>query len=249
MTSAIRYEWRRISSIRSTWILVACAIVISMAFAFLLSSAVGSLSSSSAANDVPAFDLSLSSSVGSATTNLVVLVLLGTLAAQAFGQEYRNGTIRLTLTEFPKRTPIFVAKVIVCCAVVIVSFLIATVLAYLILMGNSQLQADSVASFGAYVLRTCIYLIGFCLIVFAITVITRILALGVIIPLVFAAVVETLLGTLLSGFAPWISKVLPFTSGTEFVAGTDIVRNGLVFGAWVAVLTIAGYLVFERRDA
>ena len=117
------------------------------------------------ANDVPAFDLSLSSSVGSATTNLIVLVLLGTLAAQAFGQEYRNGTIRLTLTEFPKRTPIFVAKVIVCCAVVIVSFLIATVLAYLVLMGNSQLQTDSVASFGAYVLRTCIYLIGFCLIV------------------------------------------------------------------------------------
>ena len=116
-------------------------------------------------------------------------------------------------------------------------------------MGNSQLQADSVASFGAYIVRTCIYLIGFCLIVFAITVITRILALGVIIPLVFAAVVETLLGTLLSGFAPWISKVLPFTSGTEFVAGTDMVRNGLVFGAWVAVLTIAGYLVFERRDA
>ena len=41
--------------------------------------------------------------------------------------------------------------------------------------------------------------------------------------------------------------MLPFTSGTEFVAGTDMVRNGLVFGAWVAVLTIAGYLVFERR--
>ncbi|HAM21596.1 MAG TPA: hypothetical protein DCQ04_04850 [Actinobacteria bacterium] len=249
MTSAIRYEWRRISSIRSTWILVGCAIVVSTALAFLLSAAVGSISSSAGNGDVPAFDLSLSASVGSATTNLIVLVLLGTLAAQAFGQEYRNGTIRLTLTEFPKRTPIFIAKVIVCCAVVVVSFLVATVLAYLVLRGNSQLQADSVASFGAYLVRTCIYLIGFCLIVFAITVITRILALGVIIPLAFAAVVETLIGSLLSGYAPWIVDVLPFSSGTAFVAGTDMARNGFVFGVWVAVLTVAGYLVFERRDA
>ena len=51
-----------------------------------------------------------------------------------------------------------------CCAVVIVSFLIATVLAYLVLMGNSQLQADSVASL-VPMSCTCIYLIGFCLIV------------------------------------------------------------------------------------
>ena len=55
------------------------------------------------------------------------------------------------------------------CAVVIVSFLIATVLAYLVLWrGNSPASAD-LRHLCAYVPRTRIYLIGFCLIVFAIT--------------------------------------------------------------------------------
>lgn len=249
MTTALRYEWRRISSIRATWILVGCAIALSTAFALLFSLAIGAATESTNSAQSQALDLSLSGSVASATTNLIVLVLLGTLAAQAFGQEYRHGTIRLTLTEFPKRTPIFVAKVIICCVVILASFLVATVIAWLILRGNANIVDEGIATFGAYILRTCVYLVGFCLIVFAITVLTRILALGVIIPLAFAAVAEPLLGTLLGNYIPWLPDALPFMSGSGFVAGTDMLRNGAVFSAWVAALTVAGYIVFEKRDA
>lgn len=248
MTGALRYEWRRISSIRSTWILLGCAVGLSVVFALLLNAAISSAANSQDA-DIQAIDFSLSGAVGTSTTNLIVLVLLGTLAAQAFGQEYRHGTIRLTLTEFPKRTPVFVAKVVVCCAVVLVAFAIATVLAAAVLRSNPQTVSESTADFFAYFLRSCGYLVGFCLIVFGITVLTRVLALGVIIPLAFAAVAEPLLITLVGNYVSWIGDVLPFASGSNFVAGTDMSRNGLVFAAWVVALTAAGYVAFEKRDA
>lgn len=249
MTSAIRYEWRRISSVRATWILVGIAIALSTALALLFSLAIGTAGEAADANQVPGLDVSLAGSVSSSTTNLIVLILLGTVAAQAFGQEYRHGTIRLTLTEFPRRTSIFAAKVIICCLVILASFLVSTVIAWAILRGNSGIVDEGFASFGAYFLRTCAYLVGFCLIVFAITVLTRILALGVVIPLVFAAVAEPLLATLVGKYISWFPNVLPFASGSEFVAGTDMLRNGAVFGVWVVVLIAAGYVVFEKRDA
>ena len=247
MSGALRYEWRRISSVRATWILVACGIVLSTAFAFLFRAAIGS--AAGADDGAPTLNLTLTENVGASTTNLIVLVLLGTIAAQAFGQEYRHGTIRLTLTEFPKRTPIFVAKVVVCCVVILVAFFISTAIAYAVLAGNSQIINDGLGSFFGYLLRASAYLVGFCLVVFAVTVLTRILALGVIIPFAFAAVAEPLLGTLIGQYVSWVPKALPFTSGADFVNGNDVFRNGLVFGAWVVVLTIAGYIVFERRDA
>ncbi len=249
MTGALRYEWRRISSIRSTWILLGAAIVLSAAIALLSGAAMGSAADSQSA-DAQAFDLSLAGLVGFSTTNEIVLVLLGTVAAQAFGQEYRHGTIRLTLTEFPKRTPVFVAKIVVCCALVLAAFAVATLIAFVILQGNSQVVSDGAVPFLVYFLRTCLYLIGFCLIVFAITALTRVLALGVIIPLAFMVVAEPLLILLVGSYVSWISDVLPFMSGRAFVAGgTDMLRNGAVFGAWVVMLTGAAYALFEKRDA
>ncbi len=249
MTGALRYEWRRISSIRSTWILLGCAIVLSAAFALLFGLGVSSAAESVDNDGLQRLGTPLVDVVSLSTTNLIVLVLLGTLAAQAFGQEYRHGTIRLTLTEFPKRTPVFVAKMVVCCALELAAFAVATLIAFVILQGNSQLVSDGAASFLEYFLRACLYLVGFCLIVFAITVLTRVLALGVIIPLAFAAVAEPLLIVLVGNYVSWISDVLPFTSGLAFVAGTDMLRNGAVFGAWVVVLTGAAYALFEKRDA
>lgn len=249
MIGALRYEWRRISSIRSTWILVGCAIALSVAFAFLFSSLVSSLFTGSDASDMQGLEISLSGNLSASTTNLIVLILLGTLAAQAFGQEYRHGTIRLTLTSFPNRTTVFVAKSLVCCLVILVSFLAANVLAWLVFRGNPYVTDASAADVGGYLVRTGAYILGFCLIIFSITVLTRVLALGVIIPLAVAAVAEPLVAVLLGDRAEWLLKGLPFTAGSEFVSGDAIVRNGAVFGGWVVVLTVAGYIVFARRDA
>ncbi len=38
------------------------------------------------------------------------LVLITTICAQAFGHEYRDGTMRLVLSQFPARSRVFLAK-------------------------------------------------------------------------------------------------------------------------------------------
>ncbi|MFZ1671704.1 MAG: ABC transporter permease subunit [Candidatus Nanopelagicales bacterium] len=253
MVGVLRYEWRRISSIRSTWILLALSIVFSAGLAALVTVGLNAANSVSDSDSTvePAGLLSMGGALSTATTNFVVLVLLGTVAAQAFGQEYRQGTIRLTLTAFPRRMPVFVGKVVVCCLWITAAFVLSLVVSALIFWPQTGIIAhpDSTVSFAAFILRAWLFLMGFCLVVFAVTVLTRILALGVIIPLLLAVVVENLITGLAGSWLPWIGKVLPFTSGNNFVAGEDMVRNGLVYLAWVAVLVAAALVVFERKDA
>jgi len=253
MVGVLRYEWRRISSIRSTWILLALSIVFSAGIAFLVTAGLNAADSASESD--PSIGqlglLSMGDALSTATTNFVVLVLLGTVAAQAFGQEYRQGTIRLTLTAFPRRMPVFIGKVVVCLAWITAAFLLSLVVSALIFWPQTSIIAhpDGMASFAAFMLRAWLFLMGFCLVVFAVTVLTRILALGVIIPLLLAVVVENLITSLAGSWVPWIGKVLPFTSGNGFMAGEDMLRNGLVYLLWVGALVVAALVVFERRDA
>lgn len=253
MVGSLRYEWRRITSIRSTWILLASSIVVAVAFGFLT---VWGLEQVKSTPPDPGsggqFEaISLYTAINQSAANFIVLVILGTLAAQAFGQEYRHGTIRLTLTAFPRRANVFISKVLVCCLFITVGFLIALALVTLILKPHTDIfVADfSTTGFVEFFVRAWLNLMGFCLIVFAITVLTRILALGVIIPLVFALVVESLVVAMAAGPLPWLAKSLPFTAGSNFVDGVDTTRNGLVFLAWVAALLAAAFAVFKIRDA
>lgn len=253
MLGSLRYEWRRITSIRSTWILLASSIVVAILFALLF---VFVFDQSTADPSItgggpPLESISLSSVISQSAANFIGLIILGTLAAQAFGQEYRHGTIRLTLTAFPKRANVFISKVLICCLFITVGFLISLALAALIVTRRSDLFASdlSAAGMSEFFARQWLYLMGFVLIVFAVTVLTRILALGVIIPLIIAVVLEPLVGALLAGPAPWLVKALPFIAGQNFANGDEMIRNGLVFLAWVVALIAAGFAVFKVRDA
>ncbi len=253
MMTNLRYEWRRISSIRSTWILAGIALLVAMAIAELAAFAIGQ----SIKNYDPSSGYEQESQIAFgdflsiASLNPIVLVILSTIAAQAFGQEYRHGTIRLTLTAFPRRIPVFVSKILVCLATIVVVFLVSVALIAIIGLVNSNAVSRDGANgdFLAPVGRMVLFLIGYCLIVFAITVLTRVLALGVIIPLLFIVVIEAMLVGFLGKYLSWLGDVMPFMSGIGFVGGDDMTRNGLVFLAWIAGLIGAGLVVFRTRDA
>lgn len=259
MTAALRYEWRRISTIRSTWILLAVAIALAVLFAVLISWAQSSAMSSQDQAAVEATGATFV--INFAISNLLVWVPLGTIAAQTFGQEYRNGTIRLTLTAFPRRDEVFWAKAIIACAVISVGMIVAFVLCLIVVFLFGVGDATGVSLFG-FLVRSLLNLIGFCLIVFGITLITRVLALGVVIPLVFALVFESIIipgiVVAMNGIPtepgqqlaePWFLRILPFRAGNNFAAGTDMVANGLVYLVWVVVIAGVGYILFKRRDA
>ncbi len=253
MMTNLRYEWRRISSIRSTWILSCTALIVAAAIAELAAFAIGQ-----GANNVDPSTGELQQSaftfgefLSVASLNPIVLVILSTIAAQAFGQEYRHGTIRLTLTAFPRRVPVFVSKILVSLATIVGVFLVSVALIALIGLVNGDAVSRDGANgdFLAPVGRAVLFLIGYCLIVFAITVLTRVLALGVIIPLLLLIVIENLLVLFLGSRISWLVDVMPFMSGIGFVGGDDMTRNGLVFLAWIAGLIGAGLVVFRTRDA
>lgn len=268
MTANLSYEWRRISSVRATWILGACVVVVT---ALIAEVAAWGLSRAAAAGaGAPANDgsglaadpsgglhLSLGVFAIGMAGGLVTMILLAVISAQAFGQDYRNGTIRLTLTLFPRRVPVFFARTIVVAAVTIVIYLVALAVAVLVALPNgSVVDVAFDGTFFLMALRSVLYMLGFLLIVFALTVLTRVLALGVIIPVVLALIVEPLAVTLLHAYASAVpaflthlDSVLPFTSGQRFLSDVDLVRNGLVYLVWVVVLMAAALWSFRKRDA
>ncbi len=248
MSAALRYEWRRISSIRSTWILIAIAVALSSGLALLFSFLLGSTADGDSDGAEITLDAGLIPVSAQVAANLLVLVVVSTIAAQAIGQDYRHGTIRVTLTEFPNRTVVFSSKIIIALAVITVAFVLSLVAAAIVLGVGGNTTGNGDDPLGSIV-RTWLYALGFCAIAFALTAITRILALGVVIPLVVAAVLEPLASSLLTNYVSWLPDALPFTAGLNFANGTDALRAGLVFGGWTFAALAVAYVMFTRRDA
>ena len=97
MKSALVFEWRRLWSVRATWIMLLVFVSANTFFGIfpLFSARQEGMQSWIGLYNTPA--------------NFLSLVLISVVAAQVFGHEYRYGTIRLTLTEFPKREVVLFA--------------------------------------------------------------------------------------------------------------------------------------------
>ena len=102
----LTYEWRRARSIRTTWITSLFVILSVVGFSYLIS--IAGTDADGNPVKVPAAEVVSQSVLG----NPIVMVLVASLGAMAFGHEYRYGTIRLTLTAFPRRTGVFFAKLL-----------------------------------------------------------------------------------------------------------------------------------------
>jgi hypothetical protein len=83
--------------------------------------------------------------------------------------------------------------------------------------------------------------------------ITRNLALGIVLPLLMFAVIEGLIGLfagLAKGKMDWLVDVLPFTNGTAWLTNLpDQPNAGLIFAAWVVGIYLIGSAMFFKRDA
>jgi ABC-type transport system involved in multi-copper enzyme maturation permease subunit len=249
MGSLLRYEWRRITTIRSTWVLLGLYVLSVAGFAYL--TAVVLPGAFEGANGEPGLPSTIAlSTVLGVGTNYVSVVFLLTVAAQVFGHEYRYGLIRLTLTAFPQRGQVFAAKAGMLVLWITKAFAVGVLVAWAIaLMAGSKVEQQPLSTVAGEVVRAWLFVVGFCLIAFAVSALTRNVALGVVIPLVWAAIFEGLLLSFLGSRLPWLSDVLPFSSGTAFTAGESLPRSGLVYGAWVVAAVAAAFVALEKRDA
>lgn len=249
MISNLVYEWRRLWSVRATWI---------MTFAYLVLT--GLLGAATVFLGGDEFGTQTWKGLYSTNANLLVLVMLSVVASQFFGHEYRYGTIRLTLTEFPKREQVVLAKTILLAAYVT----IATFLGWAVLgVIGSIAPEGSIGSEGpglsinggeaSEMWQVLVFSFAYCLIAMNLTMITRNLALGIILPLLTFAVIEQLIqlfANLAKGKMDWLVEILPFVNGNAWLTNLpDSPKAGLIFAAWVAGFYLIGSAMFFKRDA
>jgi len=262
MSAALVYEWRRITSIRATYVLAALFLLATAAVTFLIAQASAGVDFEGNAIEATAVPLGVVVVTG---TNALSAIFLTTIAAQSFGHEYRYGLIRLTLSEFPRRWVIFTAKLAMVVAWIVALFVASVAVAVLVLAVSRTDTEPWSADVWNQIWRSGLFLVGYCAIAFALTLITRNLVLGVVIPLLMSAVVENLVVFGLAERAPWIADVLPFQAGNRFATGElginmatgEAFTNpsflasqpGLVYLVWVVVLVAASFVTLRSRDA
>lgn len=244
--AVVAYEQRRIRTIRSTWVILAVTLALAAALA-ALTAALSNIDPETGQRGAPAtMDVVLST-----VSNPIVLVPISVLAAMAFGGEYRFGLIRQTLTAFPRRTSVFLAKLWVSVLWMTVFLLLAAVvvLAVSFLFKSNLVFEPFTVTNLAVIGRSVLYGLGYSLFAFALVLITRNQALSIVIVILWTLLVESILVSFLGSRYEWLPKALPMTSGSGFVAGDDLLRNGLVFGAWLLVFLLLGWALLQRRDA
>ena len=253
MSAALVYEWRRITSIRSTYVLAALFLVATGLVAYLVAQVTQGSFGDPGGDGGGAMIGSGSVPLGVvmiAGTNFLSAIFVTTIAAQSFGHEYRYGLIRLTLSEYPRRWLIFTAKLIVVVLWVVALYLLSMLVAFVVVK-IAGVAIDPVTSeTWLQLLRAGLFLIGYSILAFMLTLITRNLVLGVVIPLLLGAVVEPLASAGLVDRLPWLPQYLPISAGQTFLnGGDDLGRGGVVFLAWVVGLGVIGLVQFARRDA
>jgi ABC-2 type transport system permease protein len=250
---ALRSEFTKIRSVRSTYWTLFALVVVTIGF--------GALACWGAANHEhgPFFDAT-QRSLGGLYISQLVIGVLGVLVISA---EYSTGMIRTTLSTMPYRGTIVAAKAVVFTVVAFVTGLITCFASFFIGQAflsshhlNATLGQPNVlrAVIGGALFLTACGLLGF--------------GLGLLLRhtagAITAVVVLLFVVTLLTGFLPqsWqndIEKWVPAFAGTQI---WTTIPNGpgstpmfspwtgfAVFCGYAAIAVIAGLALFRRRDA
>jgi ABC-2 type transport system permease protein len=260
MSDALRYEWVRLRTLRSTWWLTGLSI---LASGLLGLTALGSDKNFTALDY--AYDL-----VGGPLAIFVLLmsVLLGMIGVFSLGHEYRYGTIRPTLGAIPRRSTLMAAKVLVVVLYVGLIGILCQVLRYLvmlIILGSKLTDLGLFpAQLGRIWLGTLCYPIVFALTGMALAGLFRSVPTAIVLTIVMPVIAENIIRGLLGigniSTLVDIGKLLPFTAGLQIMRYTgdgDFDASpfpspwvgGLTFGLFMAMLLALCWVLFEKRDA
>lgn len=278
MRGALAQEWMRLRTIRSTWFLSLGSLTVTMlaavAYALTASSTTAGRTgpAAGAAAGSVLGDQEAFAQVLSAAAQLTPL-LMGLLGVFAFGHEYRHGTIRPTLTTVPRRGAVAVAKVVVttlwAAAVAIVCVAASAGVAVALRggrfaagVGFDDWPTQRVA------LGTALYVVLIALLGLSFGWLFRNIPAAVsllfVLPLVAEPIIRAVLSIKALHAIAGIGPYLPFGAGGQMYAYSTRIdprvpaafRNdlsplagGLTLTAVTAVLLVAAYLLFARRDA
>jgi ABC-type transport system involved in multi-copper enzyme maturation permease subunit len=270
--AALRYEWVRITTIRSTYWLTGAAWLIGTTFSTLIAWG----TSTAAGNEGIPFDELLGIAPGVTTQGAtygaphIVGYLAAIIGVLTWGHEYRHGMIRSTLTALPSRTTVWAAKLVVTGAwivgLMIVSFALSSFSGWLFLRDNGiAFLGSSTLKTEGKTLVTVVLLTWFAM---AITALFRHQTAALVLLFIWPLIIETII-TLIFVLVPSfqdnleITNYLPFNAmeriyqlplfmesdtpfSTERLTVTEAV---LVFGGYVAAAMVGSLVLLRSRDA
>jgi ABC-2 type transport system permease protein len=251
MTGAVRMEWIKLRSVRSTWWL-ATAAVVSMAAAGI-GVGLGYRGHRPVATAAQILDNSLGGAI-------LAQLLLGALGVLLVTGEYGNGMIRTTFAAVPRRPVVLAAKVAVGGGAALVVGMVASLAGYLggqLTIRGSAIPAASLGDPAILrpVLLTGVYLGATALIGVGAGTIVRHsgAAIGVLFALMF---VPTIVVGLFGGNGIPVGRFLPLLMLLNSISVTSPVAG--LFTGWISALLMCGYaaaaiaagaVLLGRRDA
>lgn len=253
----LRSEWVKLRSLRSSWISLLVAAVVTIGLGVLFSALRGhDLAQHSGRFAGEVFDPAETSLRGI----YLAQVAIGVLGVLLITGEYSTGMIRASLTAVPRRTPVLLAKAVVYAVASYVVAVFATIIAFV--AGQAALSSYGFgislsspgalrAVFGGALYLMIVGLLGLGL-GFALRntggAIATLFALLLILPALAQALPDS--------WQQHVDKYLPLTAGTQIVVtrpqGPNLLPPWLgllVLAGYAAAALVIGWIVLRRRDA
>ena len=246
MTELLVFEWRRLRSLRATWVLVGLVV----GFALLADLAVGlgnlnqPVDAEGVAFQVVQRDL------------LIRWLVAAAIGAQAFGHDFRYGTIRPTLLAFPRRGQLLAGKVLAASLLSAAAALAASAVSIALVLALTTWDASLFADprlWRSIALGTVTTGLVAALAV-GLAAVARGSGLPVVLIVLWAGVVEPLTVVGLGGGA---APLLPFLSLVQLTAYAPVSQDlgapgplaWVVFPLSLAATLATARLVLTKRDA
>ncbi|HEU5004828.1 MAG TPA: ABC transporter permease [Candidatus Saccharimonadales bacterium] len=247
MKTALRSEFKKLLSVRSTYILTGISIALVILFAFYIQGF------RLTAADYNKPDM-LSTAVSGAVTSVAIFGAL--IAILLMTHEYRYNTIMYTLTNSSSRSKVLLAKVLAIStyALVVTAFLavLSPVMTYLGVHAAGHTPAHQVLHYGDLAWRSLFYGWGYSMAALLIATLARNQVGAIASLFIVPGAIEQLLGLLLKSNAVY----LPFTSLSQVFSEQTIKggslspgKGALVFSLYLVVGWLIGWSLFLRRDA
>ncbi|MCW2799514.1 MAG: hypothetical protein JWQ70_986 [Aeromicrobium sp.] len=272
MIDALRYEYIRLRTIRSTYWLIGLAMSFQLVMSLIIAWRMSVSTHPPKGND--AFDILATIGASTGFAPLFIAYIIGLLGVFSTGHEYRHGMIRATLTALPNRSTVFVAKVVSTALIAGLAALacIAIALASALVFDLNMPSTDELVNLtiGTVTFTTLFALSGL-----AYAAITRNQTAAVALLMLVPTVVEQIIRAIVlaiktssddpqgtTGIVK-ILRFLPYDAGGKMYTRATLddllsflgyipfgpLGGGIVMGVFVSALLAISYVLFIRRDA
>jgi ABC-2 type transport system permease protein len=248
---ALRAEWIKLFTVRSTWWTLAATFVLGAGLTVLLCWANADWLASADADEAPGSFITWGMMIAQITTVV--------LAALAVTSEYGTGMIRSSLAAVPSRGRVMAAKALVLGALM---FVVGTVTALVGYVGaNPFLDAEGIGlPLEGDVLRSMygsgLYLAGIALFTVAVGFVLRHTAGTISAVLALMLILGNMVNLVPGMFGDWLVKLMPGNAGAAIATPVSFNPDLLdpwtgfaVFAAETAGLLLIAWVLLRRRDA